>query len=223
MLLVSPYSVFEHIFEVDSIINTINTKGYMGKGLALECALRFPEMEKKYKEACKSGVIKPGDIWEYEVEAEYWKDVGKEIRDKKNILILNAATKDDYKFPSKIEWIEMIVEKIRSILVEKDINSIAIPKLGAGLGKLNWEKVEEIIIEKLYDLDKKIIISLDLFAGERENLGIRLAKRELFSKRTLFGDNTENGIEKDILRFREFLKLKNIGKKRYSELVKKYF
>jgi len=223
MILISPYSVFEHIFEVDAIVNTINAKGYMGKGLALECALRFPEMEKKYKEECRKQKIKAGDVWIYEVKSEYWEDPKKEIRKTKRLKILNAATKDDYKFPSKIEWVESVIKEIKNLLNSKEISSIALPKLGAGLGKLNWENVENIIVKKLYDMDKKIIITLDLMSGEREKLGIKLAMEELFNKKTLFDNVYELSNKENISRFRDFLKMKNIGKKRYSELVRKYF
>ncbi|MGB9796158.1 macro domain-containing protein [Fervidobacterium gondwanense] len=223
MILISPYSVFEHIFEVDAIVNTINTKGYMGKGLALECALRFPDMEKKYKKECQKQKIKAGDVWIYEVESEYWEDPEKEIRKTKRLKVLNAATKDDYKFPSKIEWVESVVNEIKNLLNGNEINSITLPKLGAGLGKLNWENVEDIIVTKLSELDKKIIIALDLIPGEREKLGIRRAMKELFSKKTLFENNTEHSYKENISRFRELLNIENVGKKKYSELVRKYY
>lgn len=223
MILISPYSVFEHIFEVDAIVNTINTKGYMGKGLAFECALRFPDMEKKYKEECQKQKIKAGDVWIYEVESEYWEDPEKEIRKTKRLKVLNAATKDDYKFPSKIEWVESVVNEIKNLLNGNEINSITLPKLGAGLGKLNWENVEDIIVTKLSELDKKIIIALDLIPGEREKLGIRRAMKELFSKKTLFENNTEHSYKENISRFRELLNIENVGKKKYSELVRKYY
>ena len=97
MILISPYSVFEHIFEVDAVVNTINAKGYMGKGLALECALRFPEMEKKYKEECRKQKIKAGDVWIYEVKSEYWEDPKKEIRkiaEQNKIPFLKSESQD---------------------------------------------------------------------------------------------------------------------------------
>uniref|UniRef100_A0A7V4KBT2 Macro domain-containing protein n=1 Tax=Fervidobacterium pennivorans TaxID=93466 RepID=A0A7V4KBT2_FERPE len=221
MIIISPFSVFEHIHEVDAIVNTINTKGYMGKGLALEFALRFPKMEEAYKKACQQGIIKPGSVWVYQVEVEYWEDVeAKRERKRKLLKVLNAATKDDFKLPSKMEWIESIVDEIKDMLIRDEIQAVALPKLGAGLGKLQWEAVEEVIVTRLYELDKKIIISLDLLAGEREKLAIELAMREFSGG--LF-EEPQKKIEMKIRRFREFLSLEGVGKKRYSELVNKYF
>ena len=47
------------------IVNTVNCVGVMGRGIALECKLRYPEMFKKYKNFCDLKKIEPGvlQIW----------------------------------------------------------------------------------------------------------------------------------------------------------------
>ncbi|MGC9140154.1 hypothetical protein [Athalassotoga sp.] len=57
-IILSPYPIFEFIEETEMVINTINTKGYMGNGLAKEFAIRFPEMEKEYIKKCEKNEIK---------------------------------------------------------------------------------------------------------------------------------------------------------------------
>ncbi|KAF2961041.1 macro domain-containing protein [Fervidobacterium sp. 2310opik-2] len=218
MIILSPYSVFEHLGEVEAVVNTINTKGYMGKGLALEFALRFPEMESEYKKLCQQGKIKPGDVWEYESEASYYKSINPLERGKKKIRIYNVATKDDFKFPSKIEWIESGVIKLREKIVNSNVKSIAIPKLGAGLGKLDWESVESIIVEHLYSLDCRIIVTLDYKKGPLEEFALKEALKEI-SNASLFGISEI----KEVSRFRDLMNIENIGKKKYSDLVRRYF
>ncbi|MBM7560456.1 macro domain-containing protein [Marinitoga litoralis] len=199
MIRLSPFSLFEFKNDVDVLVNTINTKGYMGKGLAFEFALRYPEMEKEYKGKCLRKEIKPGKIW-------FWED--KEI-------IANFPTKDDYKYPSKIEWISSGLLDLKEYIINNNIRKVALPMLGSGLGGLNWRVVEKEIVEKLYDLDAEIIICLDFQAGEKEKNAIENALYEIFNP--LFGSNIK------ISRFREILEIKGVGKKRYMELLNKYF
>ena len=77
--------------DADAIVNTINCVGFMGKGLALEFSLRYPKLLVDYKEKCSKKEINIGKLYYYKED---------------NILIINFPTKKDYKFPSKLEWIE---------------------------------------------------------------------------------------------------------------------
>lgn len=222
MIVISPYSLFEFLGEADAVVNTINTRGYMGKGLAFEFALRFPEMELEYKEICKQQMLKPGDVWEFEVKTSYYESLSPLKRKNKNIIVYNMATKGDYRRPSKIEWIEKGVDNLKEKLTFSNVKTIVIPKLGAGLGKLDWETVEKVIVEKLHDLDLKIILSLDYLCGPIESFAINNAINEINRKKTLFDDKDYKNVI-NISRFRDILKLENIGKKRYAELLRKYY
>ncbi|QTA38803.1 macro domain-containing protein [Thermosipho ferrireducens] len=219
MIELSPYSVFEHVDIADAIINTINTKGYMGKGLALEFALRFPEMNEEYKKLCQKNEIKPGGIFKSEQNISYYSSLAPEKRSKKKILIYNMATKDDYKLPSKYEWIEKGLKELLKFINEDKVRTIVIPKLGAGLGKLKWDKVEELIVRYLHALNLKIVIALDLYSGPVENYAIKKVENKLFLKDTLF----EKKIGVKIERFRDLMKLEGIGKKKYSKLLNECF
>ena len=77
--------------EADAIVNTVNTVGVMGAGIALEFALRYPKMLLYYQEKCKYSQIKTGVI-------DYYNTDGK--------CIVLFPTKEHFKFPSKLEWIE---------------------------------------------------------------------------------------------------------------------
>lgn len=216
-IILSPYSLFEFIEEKDMVVNTINTKGYMGKGLAKEFAIRFPKMEEEYIKKCKKSEIKPGDLWVWEGE---------------NILIGNMATKDDYKFPSKIEWISKGIENLRHEILSRHLESVVIPKVGASLGHLDWEYVEREIL-KLHDLKCEIIITTDIEIGPKEykalakisDLVSRCSSKdsplfdydcpkEIIKVITLIKEN-----QNKIKRFRDILNIKGVGDKSYKMLI----
>jgi len=118
---------------------TVNCVGFMGKGMALECALRYPEVEKEYKAQCDSDQITIGRLaWNLLPNGNY--------------LIL-FPTKDDYKFPSKYSYIEAGLERLPEDCLSKNINSVAIPRLGADLGGLDWNRVRPMILNALEGIE----------------------------------------------------------------------
>lgn len=126
MLTENPKIITGNIFtsKTQTIVNTVNTKGVMGKGLALEFRLRYPEMYKKYKELCKKNKFNIGELWLYKAK-DRW--------------ILNFPTKDHWREKSKIEYIEQGLKKFLNTYKDKGINSIAFPLLGSNLGGIPRE------------------------------------------------------------------------------------
>lgn len=131
-----------------ALVNTVNTEGVMGKGIALQFKKAFPHNFKVYKEACDRKEI----------------GVGKLLMTKdKSLLggekwIINFPTKTSWRKPSEYSYIEKGLEDLISLIKREGISSIAIPPLGAGQGGLNWEKVKSILLSKLSDLDIEIFI-----------------------------------------------------------------
>ena len=117
------------IFEssAQTLVNTINCVGVMGKGLALEFKNRYPAMFDKYKSFCDKGVFKPGVLWIYKAEDGKW--------------ILNFPTKIDWRNPSEMSYIEEGLKKFVEIWKEKGITSVAFPLLGCTNGGLNPDEV----------------------------------------------------------------------------------
>jgi O-acetyl-ADP-ribose deacetylase (regulator of RNase III) len=117
------------IFEstAQTLVNTINCVGVMGKGLALEFKNRYPAMFDKYKSFCDKGVFKPGVLWIYKADDGKW--------------VLNFPTKIDWRNPSKIEYLEEGLKKFVEIWKEKGITSIAFPLLGCTNGGLDPDVV----------------------------------------------------------------------------------
>tara|TARA_R110002072_G_scaffold59514_1_gene151476 strand:- start:56858 stop:57523 length:666 start_codon:yes stop_codon:yes gene_type:complete len=124
--------------KAQTIVNTVNCVGVMGKGIALVYKLRYPDMYKQYKSHCEKGLLKPGTLWLY----------NKEINAPG---ILNFPTKNHWKYPSKIEWLKMGLQKFVDTYEEKGITSIAFPLLGTHNGGLSQDEVTSLMDEYLRD------------------------------------------------------------------------
>lgn len=136
----------ENILNVraDVLVNSVNLRGVMGKGVALAFKNAFPENYKLYKEACESGKIGIGKLFITETHQLFPK------------YIVNFPTKDHWRYPSKYEYIEKGMVDLVNWLNKSDVKSIAIPPLGSGNGKLEWEKVKKIIYLNLNNLKNEI-------------------------------------------------------------------
>ncbi len=120
--------------DAEAIVNTVNTKGVMGKGIALQFKKAFPEMFAAYKKEAQAGKILVGHMQVYEQP---------EILGPK--FIINFPTKNDWRKPSKIEFIKEGLDDLVKVIREYRISSIAIPPLGCGQGGLNWADVAPLI------------------------------------------------------------------------------
>ena len=121
-----------------TIVNTVNCVGAMRKGIALEYKLRFPEMFKEYQRICFQNKLRPGQILPYRKTSPW---------------ILNFAIKDDWKDPSKEEWIEETLSKFRNTYKQLGITSIAFPWMGAMNGGIPLETIKSITRKYLENLD----------------------------------------------------------------------
>ncbi len=111
-----------------TLVNTINCVGAMGKGLALVFKLRYPAMFDLYRSHCQKGLISPGTLWLYKRDPSYaW--------------VLNFPTKYHWKYPSKLEYLEKGLDKFLQTYKAQGIQSIAFPLLGTDNGGLDKEEV----------------------------------------------------------------------------------
>ncbi|MFD2966490.1 type II toxin-antitoxin system antitoxin DNA ADP-ribosyl glycohydrolase DarG [Sphingobacterium bambusae] len=125
--------------KAQALVNTVNTMGVMGKGVALQFKKAYPNNYKAYEKACKLGKVEVGKMF-------ITKDSNTVSGDK---LIINFPTKTSWKKPSEYRYIEDGLDSLIGEIEAREIKSIAIPPLGAGNGGLNWEKVKNLIEEKL--------------------------------------------------------------------------
>lgn len=134
--------------EAEALVNTVNTVGVMGKGIALQFKNMFPNNFKLYSNACKNKEVKVGKLLLTEEEALL---AGKKI-------IINFPTKTNWRLPSEYQYIESGLADLVNVIREKNIKSIAIPPLGSGNGGLDWNKVKQILEKYLGNLDCDIFI-----------------------------------------------------------------
>lgn len=142
-------SIFDSTAQV--IVNTVNCKGVMGKGLALAFKERYPDMFLVYQQECQSGKLRIGRPVLYKAS---------------NPWILNFPTKDHWRPPSKIEYLEKGLEYFIKNYKKAGIQSIAFPKLGAQNGKLSWDEVGPLMAKYLSQID--IDVYIYIAEGDKE-------------------------------------------------------
>lgn len=134
--------------ETDALVNTVNTVGVMGKGIALQFKETFPENFKIYSAACKRNEIRPGNLL-----------VVKERTLQGEKIIINFPTKTQWRLKSEYDFIERGLKELVKVIEELKIKSIAIPPLGCGNGGLKWESVKVLLnkyLGTLSDIDIQI-------------------------------------------------------------------
>lgn len=127
----------------EALVNTVNTVGVMGKGIALQFREKFPENYRIYRNACRKNELHVGEMLVVE-ESDLMS--GRK-------LIVNFPTKKHWKFPSEYSYIEQGLTALRQEIVRRQIRSIAIPPLGSHNGGLEWLRVKGMIENALADLD----------------------------------------------------------------------
>lgn len=143
----------------EALVNTVNCKAVMGRGLALQFKDKYPHMFADYRGACRKNEVKVGSM-------HVWRnpEVYKWLRAREGVAVfasppgplyvINFPTKDHWKNPSQIEWITSGLADLVHVVNEKEIKSIAIPPLGCGLGGLNWYQVKKEIEKFSSQLEK---------------------------------------------------------------------
>jgi len=128
--------------DVEAVVNTVNTVGVMGKGIALMFKERYPEIFKTYAAACKSGGVRTGRMLvtpTNELSGPQW--------------VIHFPTKEHWRRPSQMEWIERGLVDLARVIHEKEIRSVALPPLGCGNGGLEWSEVRQRIESVLGPLE----------------------------------------------------------------------
>jgi adenine-specific DNA-methyltransferase len=120
--------------DAEALVNTVNTDGVMGKGIALQFARAYPEILPPYEAACRSGALMPGRVQVIEREAL--------LRPR---YLINLPTKRHWRGKSRLADIEAGLRDLVRVVREHGIRSIAIPPLGCGLGGLAWNDVRSRI------------------------------------------------------------------------------
>lgn len=122
----------------DALVNPVNCVGVSGAGLALAFRRRYPEHFESYRNACRTGRLRPGTV--------HVDDYGCDAHPR---YLIALPTKRHWRDPSRLDDIERATRALADAIHEHGIGSIAIPRLGAGLGRLPWETVRRTIATAL--------------------------------------------------------------------------
>jgi len=162
--------------DVEALVNTVNTVGVMGKGVALMFKDAFPENFKEYELACKNHKVQVGHMFVTEREqlmGPRW--------------IINFPTKKHWRNPSQLEWVEAGLADLRRIIEREGIQSIAIPPLGAGNGGLDWADVRPRIQAALGDLSDVDVVIYEP-SSQYQNVSKRSGVEKLTPARALVAE-----------------------------------
>lgn len=132
--------------EAQTLVNTVNCVGIMGKGIALQFKKRFPDMYEDYVRRCERGEVKLGRPYLYRTLLTPW--------------ILNFPTKDHWRSVATLDNITAGLEYLLQNYKDWGITSMAVPPLGCGEGQLEWR----IVGPTLYRYLNRMDIDIELFA-----------------------------------------------------------
>lgn len=127
------------------LVNTVNTVGVMGKGIALSFKKRYPEMFERYRKTCDEHKLTIGKLilW---YGPDHW--------------VLDFPTKENWRNPSKLSYIEDGLKTFCRKYADYNITSIAFPRLGCGNGELKWDDVKPLMEKYLKDLPIDVFVYL---------------------------------------------------------------
>ena len=129
-----------------TLVNTVNTVGVMGKGIALIYKQLYPEMYAQYRRLCQAGEFEMGMLHIYRTP---------------NKIIVNFPTKEHWRQKSRLQYIEVGLQKFVARYTDYGVSSVSFPQLGCGNGELDWETQVRPLMEKhLYRLPIPVYIHL---------------------------------------------------------------
>ena len=134
------------------LVNTVNTVGVMGKGIAYEFKRIYPDMFKTYRRYCENRQLTVGKLYLHRTPHKW---------------VLNFPTKNHWRYPSRVDYIDRGLRTFRDTHSQMGITSIAFPALGCGNGGLNYdEEVRPLMDQYLSRLSIPIFIYLPRLTEE---------------------------------------------------------
>jgi len=131
--------------DLQTVVCPVNVVGVMGKGLALEMAKEYPGLLAAYKNVCRTEELTIENIWLYKVNSRRY--------------VLCFPTKIHWRNPSQIEWIDNNLALLADKYETLGIKSLAMPRIGCGLGGLNWElDIRPLVYKHLDKLPIPIVV-----------------------------------------------------------------
>ncbi len=132
--------------KMHTLVNPVNTIGAMGKGLAKEFKLKYPDYYAAYQKACMCRVFQLEKCFVYRADDGH--------------QLYSLPTKSHWRGKSRLEWIDAGLETLVTRLDQYGVKSLAIPAIGCGEGGLNWPDVHDLLHKWLdhVEIDVEIYI-----------------------------------------------------------------
>ena len=204
--------------DVEALVNTVNTVGVMGKGIALQFKQAYPQVFKEYEKACRNDEVKTGEMFIVPVQSMF-----------NPKYVINFPTKQHWKGKSKIEFIDTGLKALIADIKRLNIQSIAIPPLGCGNGGLEWGEIRPKIDLAFATLpDVRVLVFSPTGAPKPEQMKIGTAKPHLTTARALFIALMENyaipGYKLTLLEIQKLAYfLQEVGEPLNLKFEKKYY
>jgi O-acetyl-ADP-ribose deacetylase (regulator of RNase III) len=154
--------------QADALVNTVNTVGVAGKGVALQFRQAYPDNFQAYASAVKQGEVIPGRMFVWETGHL-----------EKPRFIINFPTKRHWRGDSRIEDIRDGLQDLARCITEYHITSVAIPPLGCGNGGLQWDDVRKLIVETLELVSVDILIYPPAGAPPADEMPVRSSRPKM--------------------------------------------
>jgi O-acetyl-ADP-ribose deacetylase (regulator of RNase III) len=115
---------------LSALAHGVNCAGAMSRGIAVGFRERWPGMYDEYREQCVHGVLTPGGVFMYQ-------------KDQASPVIFNLATQRSWRTGATLNWVRQAVEGMLTLAADHNIPVIGLPRIGAGLGRLPWPRVDQ--------------------------------------------------------------------------------
>ncbi len=166
--------------DAEALINTVNTVGVMGKGIALQFKRAFPGNFRAYADAVKAEEVEPGRMFVYDRSQE----AGALFDNPR--YIINFPTKRHWKSQSRMEDIEAGLDALVETVRRLQITSIAVPPLGCGNGGLDWDEVRPRIERALESIPGLTVLLFEPVGAPRaEEMVVRTETPKMTRGRAL--------------------------------------
>lgn len=133
--------------DAEALVNTVNTVGVAGKGIALQFRKAFPDNFNAYAKAAKHNMVTPGRMFVH--------PTGRLTNPR---YIINFPTKRHWRGRSRIDDIRAGLHDLVRVLADLEITSVAVPPLGCGNGGLDWRDVRPVIAEALDPIEVEVLL-----------------------------------------------------------------
>lgn len=142
-----------------AIVHGVGVNDPMDKGLALALSNKYPHLQKDFDRWCHQHSTKPGEAW-------LW--VGQDNDRVVNLITHESIESNEYHcYKATLINIKHALSELVKIIVHKKLTSIAVPRLGTGLGDLEWDDVWWLIENNLGELDIPVYVYVDYIPGHQ--------------------------------------------------------